>query len=68
MLSPMPKIAVLPGDGIGPEVCREAVKVLHAVSAKFDYAVGRCFGTGSFDVDHDEIQIFQPLRFMMVGL
>ncbi|HLG71443.1 MAG TPA: 3-isopropylmalate dehydrogenase [Chloroflexota bacterium] len=31
----MPKIAVLPGDGIGPEVCREAVKVLDVAAAKF---------------------------------
>lgn len=30
------KIAVLPGDGIGPEVMREAKKVLDAVSQKFD--------------------------------
>jgi 3-isopropylmalate dehydrogenase len=31
------KIAVLPGDGIGPEVTREAVRVLRAVSeGKFD--------------------------------
>lgn len=28
------KIAILPGDGIGPEVMAEAVKVLHAVSAR----------------------------------
>ena len=27
------RIAVLPGDGIGPEVVREAVRVLHAVGA-----------------------------------
>lgn len=30
------KIAVLPGDGIGPEVMAEARRVLDAVSAKFD--------------------------------
>lgn len=30
------RIAVLPGDGIGPEVTAEAVKVLKAVSARFD--------------------------------
>jgi len=29
------KIAILPGDGIGPEVMREAVKVLNAVENKF---------------------------------
>jgi len=32
----MPKIAVLPGDGIGPEVCREAVKILDVVAHCFD--------------------------------
>lgn len=32
----MYKIAVLAGDGIGPEVMAEAVKVLHAVEKKFD--------------------------------
>ena len=30
------KIAVLPGDGIGPEVMDEALKVLDAVSKKYD--------------------------------
>ena len=30
-------IALLPGDGIGPEVTRQAVKVLHAVAAVFDH-------------------------------
>jgi 3-isopropylmalate dehydrogenase len=32
----MARIAVLPGDGIGPEVCREAIKVLEVVSSRFD--------------------------------
>ena len=31
------KIAVLPGDGIGPEVMDEALKVLHKVEAKFGF-------------------------------
>lgn len=31
----MPKIVVLPGDGIGPEIVSEAVKVLQAVDTKF---------------------------------
>jgi len=34
----MKKIAVLPGDGIGPEVMREALKVLDAVRTKYDFA------------------------------
>lgn len=33
----MKKIAVLAGDGIGPEVMAEAVKVLDAVQRKFDF-------------------------------
>jgi 3-isopropylmalate dehydrogenase len=31
----MKRIAILPGDGIGPEVMREAVKVLDAVQSRF---------------------------------
>lgn len=31
------KIVVLPGDGIGPEVCNEAIKVLEAVAEKFGH-------------------------------
>ncbi len=33
----MKKIAVLAGDGIGPEVMREAIKVLDAVQKKFSF-------------------------------
>jgi 3-isopropylmalate dehydrogenase len=33
------KIAVLPGDGIGPEVTQEAVKVLQAVASVFGHSV-----------------------------
>ena len=32
----MKRIALLPGDGIGPEVVREAVKILQAVDKKFN--------------------------------
>lgn len=35
----MKKIAVLPGDGIGPEVMAEALKVLDAVQEKFGFAL-----------------------------
>jgi len=33
------KIAALAGDGIGPEVMREAIKVLHAVEKKFSVPI-----------------------------
>ncbi|MFA7455128.1 MAG: isocitrate/isopropylmalate family dehydrogenase, partial [Desulfobulbaceae bacterium] len=36
----MKKIAVLPGDGIGPEVMAEALKVLDAAQKKFGFALG----------------------------
>ena len=32
-----PKLAVLPGDGIGPEIVAEAVKVLRAVAQRFGH-------------------------------
>src|SRR5690554_636615 len=32
-------IAVLPGDGTGPEVVLEGLKVLKAVSAKYDFSL-----------------------------
>ncbi len=35
----MKKIAVLPGDGIGPEVMREAIKVLDAAQRRFDFSL-----------------------------
>ena len=31
------KIAVLPGDGIGPEIMREAVKVLKGLGESFEF-------------------------------
>ncbi len=37
------KIAVLPGDGIGPEVMAEALRVLEAVEKKFDVKFERSF-------------------------
>ena len=31
------KLAVLPGDGIGPEIVDQAMKVVKAVAAKFNH-------------------------------
>ena len=33
------RIAVLPGDGIGPEIVAQAVKAVDAVAAKFGYNI-----------------------------
>jgi len=45
----MYKIAVLPGDGTGPEVVREGLKVLDAASKKFDFK----YETATFDFGGD---------------
>jgi len=37
-------LVVLPGDGIGPEVTAEAVKVLEAISKKFDHSFNLHYG------------------------
>ena len=38
------KLAILPGDGIGPEVMNEAIKVLDAVADKFQHDFELNFG------------------------
>ena len=38
------RIAVLPGDGIGPEIVAQAVKAVDAVAAKFNYKVNYTHG------------------------
>ena len=38
-MSKVYKIAVLPGDGIGPEVMKEGVRVLEAAAAKFGFSL-----------------------------
>jgi len=38
------KIAVLPGDGVGPEVAAEAVKVMQAVGQKFGHSFDLRYG------------------------
>ena len=37
------KIALLPGDGIGPEIVTEAVKVLNVIATKYSHTfkIGR---------------------------
>lgn len=48
------KVAVLSGDGIGPEVMAEALKVLDAVQAKYDVTFERTFANvGGIAIDED---------------
>jgi 3-isopropylmalate dehydrogenase len=44
------KIAVLPGDGIGPEIVAEAVKVLHALDLRFELETA-AVGGAAFEAD-----------------
>lgn len=47
------RIAVLPGDGIGPEVTQQAIKVLDAVSERFGTTFEYCFAeVGAVAIDH----------------
>jgi 3-isopropylmalate dehydrogenase len=48
------KVAVLPGDGIGPEVMAEALKVLDAVEAKYDVKFERTHANvGGAGIDNE---------------
>jgi 3-isopropylmalate dehydrogenase len=48
------KLAVLPGDGIGPEVMAEALRVLDAVEAKYGVTFERSFANvGGIAIDQD---------------
>jgi 3-isopropylmalate dehydrogenase len=53
-MSKLFKVAVLSGDGIGPEVMAEALKVLDAVQAKYDVSFERTFvNVGGIAIDED---------------
>ena len=46
------KIAVLPGDGIGPEIIEQAIKILDAIGDRFDHHFTYCYGlVGAIAID-----------------
>ena len=48
------KLAVLPGDGIGPEVTSEAIKVLQAIGKRFGHNFGLRYGLiGGLAIDEE---------------
>ena len=74
----MYKIAVIPGDGTGPEVIREGLKVLEAVSKKynfkyetsiFDYGAERYLKTGKTleDRDIEELRNYSAIYLGAIG-
>ena len=70
------KIAVLPGDGTGPEVVREALKVLDAVcrlegftyeKQTFDYGGDRYLATGGIIEDNEIEQLRSDFDAILLG-
>lgn len=73
------KIAVIPGDGIGPEIVPAGIKVLNAASKgfgfqlqyeEFPYGAGYYKQTGKFMSDDalEKLKVFDALYFGAVGL
>jgi 3-isopropylmalate dehydrogenase len=55
------KVAVLPGDGIGPEVMAEAIKVLEAVEGKFDVSFELTYANvGGIAIDEEGKALPEP--------
>jgi 3-isopropylmalate dehydrogenase len=72
------KIAVMPGDGTGPEVVREGIKVLNAAASKydfkleltnFDYGGDRYLSTGEIlpEGAADELKAFDAIYLGAIG-
>ena len=61
-------LAVLPGDGIGPEVVAEAVKVLQAISNKFGHDFDLHYGlVGGVAIDETGVSLSQDTLKMCQG-
>ena len=70
------KIAILPGDGTGPEVVREALKVLDAVASAesfeftteaFDFGGDRYLATGHIIDDDDLVNLRENYDVILLG-
>ncbi len=72
------KIAVMPGDGTGPEVIREGIKVLNAAASKYDFKLelsdfdfggDRYLKTGEIlpDGAADELKAFDAIYLGAIG-
>jgi 3-isopropylmalate dehydrogenase len=54
-------IAVIPGDGIGPEVTRQSIKVLNAIASKFHHHFNFTYGLmGAVAIDKTSDPLPQP--------
>ncbi len=53
-------LTVLPGDGIGPDVTTEAIKVLQAVGKKFGHTFNMKYGlVGGVAIDEERTALSQ---------
>ncbi len=58
------KIAILPGDGIGPEITEQAMKAVKAVARKFHHELEYEYGlTGATAID----QVGDPTPMKLTG-
>ena len=50
------EIAVLPGDGIGPEVTQESVKILKVIAVQFGHKFNLTYGDiGGISIDKNSV-------------
>jgi len=68
-------LAVLPGDGVGPEVTTEGIKVLQAIGKRFDHSFNLHYGlVGGVAIDEtgaalpkDSLRICQSCEAVLLG-
>ncbi|MDU0810033.1 MAG: 3-isopropylmalate dehydrogenase [Burkholderia sp.] len=65
------KIAVLPGDGIGPEIIREAVKVLKALDEKFELEQasvgGKAYEESGYPLPDSTLKLAKDAKAILFG-
>ena len=74
-MSQVYKIAVLPGDGIGPEVMKEGVRVLQAVASKFGFSLdlqwadvgGAAYDNHGHPLPQSTIQLAEASQAILFG-
>ena len=70
-MAPTLNLAVIPGDGIGPEVITEALKVLEATgvdatTTEFPFGAGHFLATGTILGD-DDLESLRPFDAILLG-
>lgn len=60
------KLAMIPGDGVGPEITKEAVRILDAISEKYSFAFKMTWFDWSCDyfMKHGEMMLELALEIL----